>query len=783
LDLITKLESEKKDSFDFKEYAYLLLANWYWILIGLVIAIALAWANLRYATTIYEVSGTVLIGDNKKGGLTETAILTELGYEDNSNIEDQLQIFKSTNLMKRVVDSLGLQHTFILGGRIKDGEVYRPFVVTIVDQKSFEPFSFKIVIENEYGFKLMQDDQKMDSLIQFGRIFRVNNCEIIVTPGKNHPVLPGQEYLIILGDVESTARQLAGNLGIEQIKRTNSIEIILQNALAEKSIDIFHQLVKEYNKSIVEEKNLAGKNTLDFIDERLKYIAEELYDVEKDVQNYKQTNQLPLDLEASSSEYLQELSGFDKQLLELEVQESLIENVLTHLENPAKIFENIPVASPVLGSALSGLALQYNEVLFKRNNLLESATTANPGVATYDEQLDHIRSNIKASVRSIQRDIAGQKASLQRKIKPIEGRISAVPRNERELLQIMRQQKIKETLFLFLLQKREETALTIAAQTSDAKILDNPESKGPVYPNPFKTYLMAFVLGLGIPVSIVVLRKVLNTKIYTRAHIEAVSNIPFLGVIRQAKLANQHIVIKKGSRSAVAELFRLLRTNLQFNAAGSSGQVLLVTSSVSGEGKTFITVNLGITQAQAGKKTILIGLDLRKPKLVNYITGQKETSGVTNFLIDPSVNLENLVKKVDNVDNLYYLGCGPVPPNPSELIMQDQMKALFVWLRENYDYIIIDTAPLGLVTDALLLDAFVDQTLVVTRFGFTTRAYVEMINDLYTANKLVRPGIIINGIKTSGSAGYAYGYGQGYGYGYGYGYGHGYGYYEEDPEK
>jgi len=383
-----------------------------------------------------------------------------------------------------------------------------------------------------------------------------------------------------------------------------------------------------------------------------------------------------------------------------------------------------------------------------------------------------MQSNIRLAIETMQENLNNQLVTIQDRIQPLEERIDRVPSNERQLLQIMRQQQIKEQLFLFLLQKREETALSVAAQTADARVLDRPTRRGRVSPVPMRIYAIACVLGMGLPIGLISLRVLLDNKIRNRDDLEALTQIPFLGSIAQSK-KKETIVVKKGSRSAIAEMFRLLRTNLLFNAAGVASKVMLVTSSVSGEGKTFISINLGSSLALSGKKVILVGLDLRKPKLSQYLTGTKEHRGITNYLVGKDIGLDELIQQVPEYDNLFFLPCGPLPPNPAELLMTEKLQQALRDLKDEFDYVILDTSPVGLVTDALLLEDQVDQSIVVARTDFTTHNLVRMLNEVYQDQKLPRMGIVLNGVTAK----------QGYGYGKSYGYGYGYGYYSDDKKR
>ncbi|MCB9082603.1 MAG: polysaccharide biosynthesis tyrosine autokinase [Lewinellaceae bacterium] len=762
---------------DLKHFLLLFLRNWYWLALSLLIAGTLAWLKLRYATNIYQVSGSILVEDSQQKSFSEEALVEDLGFSSAPNVEDQLQVLKSTSLMRRVVDSLNLHITYLTEGRIKTSEAYTGSPVHLTDIDSLEMAygtTLRLRPLDSLDFVLIRSES--DTLnCRFGVPFSYEQNTFTV----DWVSTPDNRYVhaISIQDPERVARNYAGALSLQQVGRSNVITLGLKDAVPNKAIDIITTLIQEYNRSQIEEKNRSGTNTLAFIDERLRFVTEELYDVEKEVEGFRRSRDISVELSTKAEGFLDRVSTVDEQIMELDLQLDMLTTMLNLVRDDSKRYRSLPVSSQILSPSLGKLTEEYNAILIERDKLRESARPDNPAFRKFDEQIDYLRGNLQQSLETLQREFTKRRATLQERLRPIERQINSIPTNERELLQIMRQQQIKEQLFLFLLQKREETALSIAAQTGSTRILDKPSASSlPIEPKRRQIYLIALFLGLAIPGGIIYLLDALNDKLYSRQDIQRATATPFLGLIGQARREGS-IVVSKGSRSAVSEMFRLLRTNLQFLAAGDSHQVTLVTSSVSGEGKSFITINLGISQALSGKKTILVGLDLRKPKLSEYLLGDLSPWGVTSFLVGDT-ELKDLIKPVPHQTNVDYLDCGPIPPNPAELLMSPRTTELFAYLRQHYDCILVDTSPVGLVTDALLLKDHVDQSIIVTRFGRTRQAFLRVIEDIYQNGKLPRLGIVLNGVKARG--GYGYGYG-GYGYGYGYG-GYGYGYYEEEKK-
>lgn len=763
------------DTVDLQKLFFRFLRNWYWLALGLLAGGLVAFLVLRYSTTIYQVSGTVLIADKQQNTFSTEAIVSELGYtpgtRTGSKVSDELQILKSSDLMRSVVDSLGLHVHYVQEGRIKDSELYldSPLSVILTDSLAGRiSLSLRLRPLDQQDYLLISGGE--DTLSgRFGVPIEVNGVPL--TLKNNGQLSMGSFYQVNLQASDAVARSLAGGLSLNQVESSSVIRVSMQGAVPQKLQDIISTLVQVYNQRTLSEKNEAGENTLAFIDERLRFITRELYDVEREVEGFKKSNDMAVDLSSRAQDVLGQLQTLDQQKTELELQQQMLSKIRAYLELDE--FRSLPVSEEMLGGTTNQLVQEYNQLIFDRENLLETATPENPTVTTYEEQLAYLRDNILLALDTRAESLQARLEVVSKRIRPLEQQIARVPRNERQLLQIMRQQQIKEQLFLFLLQKREETALSIAAQTPDARMLDRPVNRGPVSPQPTRIYLLSCLLGIALPAGGILLRHFTDNKIRSREDIEGLTALPFLGSIAESK-KDHRIVVRKGSRSSVAEMFRLLRTNLRFNAAGAESQVILVTSSVSGEGKTFISINLGASLALSGKKVLLLGLDLRKPKMSRYITGTDEGRGITNYLVGAVTDIDQLIQPVPEYDNLDYLSCGPLPPNPAELLMTNQLRQAIETFRQRYDHIIIDTSPVGLVTDAVLLEAEVDQSLVVTRFGVTITAHVRMLDELYREKKLPRMGLVLNGVNIR----------RGYGYGkYSYGYGYGYGYYSDDQKR
>lgn len=756
---------------DLKYFFFLFLRNWYWLLLGLMVGYGIAWLNLRYATNIYQVGVSILLEDNAKNNISEEIITEKLGLEQKSNVDDQIQVLKSTTLMRRVVDSLQLNTTYYTVGRVKTSEMFSSLCPVVLLEANPRVLSYGTSIRlrtlNNFDFILMKGEN--DTLTcHYGTPFVINHIQYLLQ--RRSSVGPGSEFLIKINYPEETAADYAGKLVIQPVPSSNVLNLSMRDPVAEKCIDIFKTLISEFDHSQIEIKNESGRKTLQFIDERLGFITKELYTVEKDVEGYKRSRDLPVAIESKASEYLSKVSTADEQIMELDLRMSMLNAIEKQINDLTGRYRALPLSSALLANnAAAEIIKMYNELLQERSALVVTASVSNPAVKALDKKLEELRAPMLDNFVVIRRELNERRNLLSQRLNPIQKKINSIPTYERELLQILRQQQIKEQLFLFLLQKREETALSVAAQVSNTRTLNPPVSLGLISPDRRRTFTLYLFMGFLIPGIIAFIFDYFNNRVYDESDIRRHTKAPFLGGIMQSS-AGKSIVVSRSSRSAIAEMFRMLRTNLQYLAKGETQKVILVSSSVSGEGKSFVTINLGISISLSGQRTLLLGLDIRKPKLSRYLTGVQSEMGVTNYLVGQAT-LDEIIKPLPDNPMVDYLDCGPIPPNPAELLMGDTTRQLFVELRKRYQYIIVDTAPIGLVTDALLLNQHIDQTIIVTRFGLSRTPFLRMIQDIYSNKKLPQVGVVLNGLKARAGYGYGYGYSSSYGYGYGYGYG------------
>ena len=554
------------------------------------------------------------------------------------------------------------------------------------------------------------------------------------------------------------------NLEVELVDiEATIIQLQLSETLPQRGLDVLNHLTQIYNNQTIEDKNKITRNSLKFINERLESITEELTAVEGNVERYKRKNEITSESAGDLNIVMQEMSKFTEEQTNLEVQLSILGSMGSFLGNPNE-FELIPSNLSVANPALVSSVASYNQLVLSRQKLLETAQPSNPVITTTEQQLKSLKSIIRTTINNIQRDFRKKLNSIEGLNQDLAGRLRKAPTQERGLLEIKRQQVVKENLYLFLLQKREETALSLIATTANSKVIDLPRSERKAFaPKGALAYLGGLLGGLFLPFMFVVGKNIFQTSIETEEDIKTLTNAPIIGSINRTK-KHDYIAVARNSRTAIAERFRLIRTNLQFLGKKNRQQTILITSSVSGEGKTFVAINLAVSFALTKQKTILLGMDLRKPKMKEYLNNKAQVKGITEY-VEGVASLQEIIHTYDKEPNLDYISCGKIPFNPHELLLEDAIEDLFTKLKKIYDVIIIDTPPVGLVSDALLLNEFSSDTIYVVRAGVTQKQMLDNSNDLFLQKKLKNCFILFNGVNMKRGYGYKrYGYGGKYGY-------------------
>lgn len=787
------IEAQEEQSVNIRDIFRKSIRHWYWFAIGLVLALIAARLYVRYATPVYQVDAVLLIKDDKGpgGSNMQNDILSQLTLiTGSSNVQNEMAILQSRTLIERVVRDLHLQTNYYVEGRVKKTALYKrsPIEVTPVFLKdSGSRVSLEIMPHPEQNSYTLSDE-KSKVTVSDGKIanlasgsflvrsttlipdstkdsFALTHARSIEAPDPN-PDTTYKQIQVVVSPMVLVVNSYKNKLALTQTDKTSSvIQLSIKTPVPERGEDFLNSLLLEYGKAGRADKNEMAANTVDFVDIRLDSITDELNTVEGRLQNFMSRNGMA-NIDEQSKLFLDQASQLDQQLTTGQMQLDMLQQIQKYVSQPEKAHDLVPSSLGIQDPTLLSLIQQYNGLQLQRSQQVQSgALPNNPLIKTMDHQINELKNNISENVQNLQRGMQASINNLKQQNKIFESKIRSVPGLQRDYITIKRQQDIKQTLYIYLLQKREEASITEAASVSNSRIIDPAKTiPQPVAPKSKLIYLAAILLGLGLPGGLLYLKETLSRKISSRQEIESRTEVPIFAEIGHSPKDGPLIVLS-GVRSPVAEQFRNLRTNLNFVlGTGENKKTVLITSSMSGEGKSFISLNLAMTYALLGKRTVLLDLDLRRPKLGRYLD-QKDKPGISNFLAGEKSMAELPSELSFGQQNLHFINSGPVPPNPAELLLQPAMDELISWLKENYDYVLLDTPPIGLVTDAQVLGKYADASLYIIRHGFTFKEQVDMLDKLHKEKKLSGLGIVLNDIKAGDS--YRYGYG-GYGYGYGY---------------
>ncbi|WP_026897759.1 GumC family protein [Daejeonella oryzae] len=755
-------QQEEETDFNLKELLFKYLAYWKWFVVSLVIALLAAFIYLKYQTPVYNVQTSILIKDEKKG-LGQDDMLKQLDmFSANKVVDNEIEILKSFTLMEKVVTALNLQVSYFAKQNFKDEELYARSPVKIqfkeINDLAFEePLKFKLINSKIGELNGQKIPLNREVKTPWGTLS-------IQLTGINIGV---KELFIYISPAEAVTDNLIARIQIQPSSKMSSVLLLsIEDTKPNRAKDVLNKLVEVYNMAGLEDKNEVAANTLRFIEDRLVLISKDLTDVEKSVEDFKSREGIT-DISAESGLFLESVQENDNQLSQIKIQQSVLNNIDQYVRNKGNTSGTVPATLGISDPTLLGLINSLSELESKRAQAITIVKADNPIVTALDDQISSIKSNLGENLQSLRNSLAITRRQLESRNQQMEGMIRTVPGKERALVDITRQQGIKNNLYVFLLQKREETALSYASAVSDSRTVDKARgSNTPVKPVKRNIYLLFALIGLAIPFAIIYLIDLLNDKIKNRKEIEKATNAPILADISYAD-HEEALVVSKLGRTVMAEQIRALRTNISFLNPGKGVQSILFTSSMSGEGKSFISLNLGASLAMTDKKTVILELDMRKPKLHSSL-GMSNPAGLSNYLVGSS-ELKDIIRPVPGQENYFIITCGPIPPNPAELLLNGRLQELFSELRAAFDYIIIDAPPVGIVTDAQILEQQADATLFVLRHDYTPKERLKMVDNLYRENKFKNLSLVFNAVKEGGK--------------YGYGYGYGYGYYEQEKES
>lgn len=778
--------TEDGDSIDLVLWINKILAHWWWFAIGVVLMVFAGWLYLRYATPIYKTTAKLLVVDQQKGGgMLSNNLINDFGglMGVKSNVDNEVELLKTYDLMREVVLAIDGHIQYRIQGRVIESETLNPKyflqVITPVDSivhpvemslRTLE--SGKVELQGESNKQEFSVEAPLDELVAIPELgyVRLRSNPNYFSPLDDPTSEPRLKVVIRPVNEVTEAYREKFVVGVTN-KLTSTIDLAFDHELPRKGELILNTLIEKYVARTLEDKNTIADSTMAFIDERLLYVGQELGMAEDRIQVFKQESQLA-DISAQSQLLLESANEYAKDLAAVESQLLMLDEADRYLADPNQL--RVMPSSISNDPNFSALVQNYNKLLLERERLLMSQTEDNPYVINLDQQISSLRQDMRSSLNSSRRQLMVTRDGLARQTQNLEAQIRRVPATERGFIDLSRQQQIKQELYLFLQQKWEETAISKQANISSSKVIDSPRTGiDPISPRKMIILLACILLGLLIPFAILYLRELLNVRISSKEDVTNKINTPIVGEIVNHDEEGEQVVITRESRTPIAEQFRALRTNLDFFNSKLGSRTILFTSSMSGEGKSFVAVNLAVTMALSGKKVVLVEFDLRKPTASAKLS-KSSKFGYTNYILQPELSVQEVIQDSGVMDNLKLVSSGPIPPNPAEIILNDRTQVFFDTLKKEFDYIIVDAPPIGVVTDAQLLARYTDTTLYVIRHGFTYKKQLEIPVDLERHRKLPNISLVVNGIQLRRYGGYGYG---------GYGYGYGYGYYVPDQKK
>ncbi|HQV54649.1 MAG: polysaccharide biosynthesis tyrosine autokinase [Chitinophagaceae bacterium] len=742
----------------------------------LSVALALfgAYAYLRYTTPIYSTGSTMIIKSDQQQSKSNK-FDDIFGGGKGVNIQSEMEVLKSRGLMTRVVQKQNLQYNYYVKGNIKTINIYKtgPFIIQHEElTDSLKPFTLKIKFNNEKEFKVNNDNVS----VPFGKRFKnqYGTFRLIRNP------LSGisKDYVVEYTPTSAAAGRFASAIMVAP-KATASagiLKISMEGTNPNQCADVVNQLMDEYGDYSKELKNKTSDQMINFITDRMDTLGIELEIAQNNLLSYIEQNKL-IDIEGQTSGYFENISAADKSINEELLKMNTADFIESYLKDKKNVYGAVVVPSSLgLNDAtLNELVGGYNALQIKRQELLDgNVPLNNPAVKETNGQIEKLRESLLENLSNIKRSYTKTIEALRKNSGAAQGQLQIIPYKAKRYNELKREVDNKQVLYNVLQEEKEKTAISRASTIENSQIVEKAYvASVPIKPNRRSIQIMALLLGLVVPAVFIFGAELLNDKVTTRFDVEKITDAPILGEIGHS-YSEKVMIVNKTTRSMVAEQFRIIRSNLQYVIGKEERFTLLITSSFSGEGKSFLSTNVGAVLALADKKTVILEFDIRKPKVLSGLRMEKGP-GLTNFLIGKNDDLGSLIQKVPETENLYVLGCGPIPPNPSELLLSEKVDELFAWLKKEFDVVIVDTAPVGMVSDAQTLSKFCDSTLYMVRQGHTFKKQITLIDEFYTQKKLPKVAVVINDVKLKTGYGY-YGYGR-YGYGYGYGYGS---YYEEE---
>ncbi len=769
------IEEEEQSSFTFASIYAAFILNWKWFLLSLIICLGLAAIYLRYTTPIYQTTAKLLVKGSDKGYSSNASLRSSLTtgiINQNEGLSNEIQILRSRRLAEEAVKDLKLYVNYVKHGRVNDVMMYKDNYLNVdIDPASLNNLPSTVVLEvtrekNAFKVEGTAGRTKINQTLKtLPASIKTSVGTLSFTANPNASLKDGNSMTVTITSPRNASGKYAGSLGTSTMEGTSIAILSLKDESPSRASDYIKQLVVCYNRQANDDKNEVANRTEEFINSRLEKINAELNSTEGELEAYKKRNNM-VNLNMSGSSAFNNSTEFEQKLASANTQVQLLNELSSYVREPVNKYQVIPSNIGLADGASTQLISRYNQVAMERNRLLKTASETSPAVTPLTEELDGLTTSIQQALNQQRRSLEIQRNSIASQFSRYTGQIQQTPEQERMLTQIGRQQEVKSGLYLMLLQKREENSISLAATADKGKLIDDPSFAGMISPKSNMIFLIALAIAIGLPSLILFLISVFRYKIEGHDDVAKLTKLPIIAdvaVASETAKTKADIVVHENQNNQMEEIFRSMRTNLQFMLKENE-KVVMFTSSTSGEGKTFNAANLAVSFALLGKKVILVGLDIRKPRLAELFELKDHHHGITPLLThdEPTWDMvkEQILPSGVN-DNLELLLAGPIPPNPAELLTRDSLDKVMNLLRDKYDFVIIDTAPVGLVTDTLQIGRVSDATVYMCRADYTPKASFDLINGLANEGKLPNMSIVINGIDMSKKKyGYYYGYGK-----------------------
>ncbi|MEA3448628.1 MAG: polysaccharide biosynthesis tyrosine autokinase [Bacteroidota bacterium] len=775
---------QQEETINFREVVEKYMRYWKFILISVIVIVVLAFLYLQSKAPVYESTAMVIVEDDESGSLSgKMNAFSDLGLiTNNANLYNEIEVFKSRQLITEVVRKLDLfysikqERNLLNADKLYYDNTPVTFSSNVLDSCIYDKnLEYQLVIIDDNRFALEETIYKQNSeeIVNDKGEHKFSDT-INTSEGKIHfsktqfwnESCIGEKFIIRIHGINAAVKIIKQNLVVETINKDASvIQLKIHGPIKSKNNDILNTLIKQHEAQAIRYKNEITRNTSEFIDERMKLIEKELFNIEETGESFKIKNKL-VNVEMDAEMMMGKESNAEASFMKTYIQLQLARHIKNYMDKHPGYENLLPANLGLENQAVNEMTMEYNKLVLERNSKLINSSAQNPLVAKLEKQLASIKNSLSASLTNLIEGLELELQTIREKEEKYSSKLSRIPAFEREYREIMRQQQIKETLYLYLMQKREENEIAMASTVGNVKVVDHAYSSlEPIAPKKKLIMLGAFLVGLFLPIAVIYVIDMLDTKVHSIDDIESL-NIPVAGNIPLCK-GKKMVVVKQHGQTIIAEAFRMLRSNIDFLLNGirnkEKGNVIFVTSTIAGEGKTFISLNLANSFTLTNHKVLLLGLDMRVPMIAQYLH-MKENKGVSDYLNDENTSIDDIIVQSQDNENLHYITAGVIPPNPSELLMRPRLAELFDQLKKEYDYIIVDNAPIALVVDTLSIINYADLVIYVVRANYLDKRALDLPENLVKTKKIKHMAGVLNASSSAFSTYHGYGY---YRYGYG----------------